>query len=180
MYEWRSAPQRVEDLAARSSDHSMDIAWIGLNALARPSDPDLPVTLSAYGAAMRLRGDAAVLACLPPQQIIAWVWVRTGPYLERAGSGFLAIPQSVHVVRDFKVHPDMRRRGLGYRILAELGRRWLVDRASTTIAFVAPDNVPSVRAIEHAGLTRVATVSTRRIAGNRLVTTLPLHASTRP
>jgi len=151
--------------------------WAGVNDLARETDPPLPFALSANGEGMRARGDSGLLAWSANGQLVAWVWVRSGAYTERAGCGYLKIPRGVRVVFELKVRPELRGRGIGRRILGELGRR-LDDgspslRGQTTISFVAPSNTASRRAFEQAGFIRAGVAAARRIAGVRLIRSVP-------
>ena len=154
------------------------IVWIGVNTLALPNDPPLPLALTPTGQGMSARGDSGLLA-YANDQLAGWVWVRPGAFTERAGCGFLKIPHDVRVVREFKIHPDLRGRGIGRRILGELGRRLLRNPVQTTIAFVSPTNVPSLRSFEEAGFARIADVETRRVAGVRLTRPLRLQTNGR-
>jgi GNAT superfamily N-acetyltransferase len=169
---------RFNGAVPRSHSDAVDVMqWIGVNDLARDTDSPLPFALSANGEGMRTRGDSGLLACSANGQLAAWVWVRSGAYSERAGCGYLKIPRGVRVVFEFKVRPDLRGRGIGRRILGELGRRLDDDhrtaRGETTISFVAPPNTASRRAFEQAGFIRAGVAETRRVAGLRLARSLP-------
>jgi L-amino acid N-acyltransferase YncA len=151
--------------------------WIGINDLARDTDSPFPSALSANGEGMRTRGDSGLLAWSADGQLMAWVWVRSGAYTERAGCGYLKIPRGVRVVFEFKVRPDLRGRGIGRLILGELARRLDDGRRTphdcTTISIVAPKNTASRRAFEQAGFVRAGVAETRRIGGVRLTRALP-------
>jgi L-amino acid N-acyltransferase YncA len=159
--------------AHANGDDAEPLQWIGINALGRPSDQPLPFALSEYGEMLRARGDGGLLGVSPDGRLIGWIWVRTGPYSERAGCGYLEIPEGARVVRDFKVLTELRGAGIGGRILSELGCRLPAAPPLATIAFASPDNAASVRAFERAGFSRAAMVETRRIASVRLTTSLP-------
>ncbi len=156
----------------RKSAEPVAIGWVGINHFARAGDADLRIALSAYGRYLRDRGDAGLLACGSDGEIAGWVWVRVGPYVERAGCGFLKISHHTRVVRDLKVHPDIRGRGLGHRLITELVRRLPIDPALETIAFIAPENARSLACVEAGGFERAGFVETRRIGGFRLTRAL--------
>jgi ribosomal protein S18 acetylase RimI-like enzyme len=156
-----------------TSSDTMPIRWVGINAAARVGESHADIPLSAYGKYLRDHGDAGVIALDAQGEIAGWLWAREGPSVETAGPGFLKIPHDVRVIRDFKVHPNLRGRGLGHRLFAELGSRIPYDSAARTIAIVAPDNAPSLACVTWAGFEAFAAVDVRRIAGIRLTRVIP-------
>jgi L-amino acid N-acyltransferase YncA len=104
--------------------------------------------------------------------------MRSGPYRERAGCGYLEISESIDVVREFKVHPGFRGRGFGRRLLIELAARVAANTGRVVIGIVSPENPASRRAFEGAGFVAAGIVETRRVAGIRRVTPLVLPPDT--
>jgi GNAT superfamily N-acetyltransferase len=157
----------------RTAREHVPVKWTGINGFARPDDAELRLQLSAYGYYLRDRGDDGLLACDEEGELVGWVWVRVGPYRERVGCGYLDIPHNARVVRDFKVRPDLRGRGLGHQLLAKLRARLPIDETLMTIAFAEPNNAPSLTCLTASGFVQATTAGTRRIAGLRLTGVLP-------
>jgi ribosomal protein S18 acetylase RimI-like enzyme len=147
------------------------IEFTGINSLSRDSDRLSTGALNDPYKEFVLRGDDGLLAW-SADQIAGWLWLRSGPFEERVGSGIALIDAGITVLRYVEVLPQVRNRGVATQMLVELARR--LDDSARVIAFVGASNIPSIKAFNAAEYTRLGTVTFRRIVGHTLKVTPPM------